>query len=158
MNTSEVCLNSFLKILLVETAFKLSSKLPIDYLKQLTSYIQHPESYNLNIAEDNIIPSSNPDSPLEPFNVWYDLKEKVTNHVINSPGLYKERFASTCENVYGECVASDHFGFCCKWNSLVCFFKADVWWWGCYRNLKSNSDTSNSNSNKSSNSSNTNNR
>ena len=86
---------------LPESALKLSSKHPVDYLKQLTGHIQHPEPYRLEKREGEIVPSSNPDSPVVSFNVWSDLEEEVGNYAIDLPAPDKEQFATTTENING---------------------------------------------------------
>ncbi|KAJ7330603.1 hypothetical protein OS493_022218 [Desmophyllum pertusum] len=84
-----------------ETAFKLSSKQPIDYLSQITdttSSIHHPEPYSPEKTGDEyIVPSSNPDSPLVSFDLWSDLEEEIVNYVINSLAPDKEQFTPSNE-------------------------------------------------------------
>ncbi|KAL9950981.1 hypothetical protein ACROYT_G043565 [Oculina patagonica] len=84
-----------------ETAFKLSNKQPIDYLTQITdnkSTIQHPEPYSPERTGEDIVPSSNPDSPLVSFDMWSDLEEEIVNYVINSLAADKEQFTHSSEN------------------------------------------------------------
>lgn len=103
--TSSKYVNHVVILFLTETAFKLSSKQPIDYLTQLTSSIHHPEPYNPEKTGKDIVPSSNPDSPLVSFDVWSDLEEEVTNYVINSLAPGKEQFTSTSGNMHGKCAS-----------------------------------------------------
>ena len=98
-------MNHVVILFLTETAFKLSSKQPIDHLTQLTSSIHHPESYNPEKTGEDIVPSSNPDSPLVSFDVWSDLEEEVANYVINSLAPDKEQFTSTSGNMHGKCAS-----------------------------------------------------
>ena len=90
-----------------ETAFKLSNKQPIDYLTQITdikSSIHHPEPYSPEKTGEDIVPSSNPDSPLVSFDMWSDLEEEIVNYVINSLATDKEQFIHSNENDHGECT------------------------------------------------------
>ena len=92
---------------LTETAFKLSNKQPIDYLSQITntkSSIERPEPYSPERTGEDIVPSSNPDSPVVCFDVWSDLEEEIVNYVINSLATDKEQFTHSSQDVHGECV------------------------------------------------------
>lgn len=94
---------------LTETAFKLSNKQPIDYLSQITNIqgsVERPEPYSLERTGEDIVPSSNPDSPVVCFDVWSDLEEEIVNYVINSLATDKEQFTHSRENVHGECAIS----------------------------------------------------
>ena len=88
-----------------ESAFKLSSKQPVDYLSQLTSSVQLPEPYSLQTGTvEDIVPSSNPDSPLVSFDVWFDLEEEVANYVVSALAPDKEEFKAINENLKGKHV------------------------------------------------------
>ena len=97
-------INRFVCNSVIEVALKLSSKQPIDYLSQLTGSVQHPEPY----SPEDVIPSSNPESPLVSFDVWSDLEEEVENYVISFLAPDRELFTSTNKNVYGGCVTLYH--------------------------------------------------
>lgn len=84
-----------------ENTFKLSSKYPIDYLKQLTGYMQQPETYSFEKTGGDIVPSSNPDSPLVSFDVWSNPEEGTANNVLGSFASDKEQFTTTTENASG---------------------------------------------------------
>ena len=88
-----------------ESAFKLSSKQPVDYLSQFTGSVQLPEPYSpqTGIVED-IVPSSNPDSPLVSFDVWSDLEEEVANYVVSALTPDKEEFKAINKNLNGKHV------------------------------------------------------
>ena len=87
------------------SAFKLSSKQPVDYLSQLTSSVQLPEPYSLQTGTvEDIVPSSNPDSPLVSFDVWSDLEEEVANYVVSALTPDKEEFKAINENLNGKHV------------------------------------------------------
>lgn len=99
--------NFYVPCRLLETAFKLSNKQPIDYLTQITdnkSSIQHPEPYSPERTGEDIVPSSNPDSPLVSFDMWSDLEEEIVNYVINSLAADKEQFTHSSGNDRGECA------------------------------------------------------
>ena len=69
----------------------MSSKQPVDYLSQLTGSVQLPEQYSPQTGTvEDIVPSSNPDSPLVSFDVWSDLEEEVANYVVSALGPEKE--------------------------------------------------------------------
>lgn len=86
-----------------ESAFKLSSKQPVDYLSQLTSSVQLPEPYSSQTGTvEDIVPNSNPDSPLVSFDVWSDLEEEVTNYVVRALVPDKEEFETINENLNGK--------------------------------------------------------
>ena len=88
-----------------ESAFKLSSKQPVDYLSQLTGSVQLPEPYSLQTGTvEDIVPSSNPDSPLVSFDVWSDLQEEVANYVVSALTPDKEEFKAINENLNGKHV------------------------------------------------------
>ena len=92
---------------LTETAFKLSNKQPIDYLSQITnmkSSTERPEPYNPERTGEDIVPSSNPDSPVVCFDVWSDLEEEIVNYVINSLATDKEQFTHYSQDAHGENV------------------------------------------------------
>ena len=85
-----------------ESAFKLSSKQPVDYLSQLTGSVQLPEPYSpQTVTVEDIVPSSNPDSPLVAFDVWSDLEEEVANYVVSALAPDKEEFKAITENLNG---------------------------------------------------------
>ena len=80
----------------------MSSKQPVDYLSQLTSSVQLPEPYSLQTGTvEDIVPSSNPDSPLVSFDVWSDLEEEVANYVVSALAPDKEKFKAITENLNG---------------------------------------------------------
>lgn len=92
---------------LTETAFKLSNKQPVDYLSQITnikSSIERPEPYSPERTGEDIVPSSNPDSPVVCFDVWSDLEEDIVNYVINSLATDKEQFKNSSQDAHGEKV------------------------------------------------------
>ncbi|XP_066015479.1 protein shortage in chiasmata 1 ortholog-like [Pocillopora verrucosa] len=75
--------------------FKLSSRQPIDYLAQITEIsgnIQRPVAYSSEKTGKDIVPSSNPDSPLVSFDMWSDLEEEIVDQVISSLAPDKEQF------------------------------------------------------------------
>lgn len=84
-----------------ENTFKLSSKYPIDYLKQLTGFMQQPETYSFEKTGGDIVPSSNPDSPLVSFDVWSNPEDGTANNVLGSFAPDKEQFTTTTENASG---------------------------------------------------------
>lgn len=84
-----------------ENTFKLSSKCPIDYLKQLTGFMQQPETYSFEKNGGDIVPSSNPDSPLVSFDVWSTAEEGTANNVLGLFAPDKEQFTTTTENASG---------------------------------------------------------
>lgn len=90
-----------LLIPVAENTFKLSSKCPIDYLKQLNGFMQQPETYSFEKTGGDIVPSSNPDSPLVSFDVWSNPEEGTTNNVLGSFAPDKEQFTTTTENASG---------------------------------------------------------
>ena len=105
MPVSSLILNFHVSCHLIETAFKLSNKQPIDYLAHITevkSSIQHPEPYSPERIGEDIVPSSNPDSPLVSFDMWSDLEEEIVNYVINSLAADKEQFTHSNQNDHGE--------------------------------------------------------
>lgn len=64
--------------------------------------MQHPETYSFEKTGGEIVPSSNPDSPLVSFDVWSSLEEGVTNNALSSLAPEKEQFTTTTENVSGQ--------------------------------------------------------
>lgn len=85
--------------------FKLSSRQPIDYLTQITEIsgnIQRPVAYSSEKTEKDIVPSSNPDSPLVSFDMWSDLEEEIVDQVISSLVPDKEQFTPIDEKSDGK--------------------------------------------------------
>ena len=93
--------------------FKLSSRQPIDYLAQITEIsgdIQRPVAYSSEKTGKDIVPSSNPDSPLVSFDMWSDLEEEIVDQVISSLAPDKEQFTPIDEKSDGKFELFD----CCK--------------------------------------------
>ena len=68
----------------------------------MKSSIESPEPYNPEMTGEDIVPSSNPDSPVVCFDVWSDLEEEIVNYVINSLATDKEQFSHSNEDFHGE--------------------------------------------------------
>jgi hypothetical protein len=71
----------------VELPDKIFDQKPVDDLSNITSSFSGLECFSTIIqthTEEEIIPSSNPDSPLVNFDVWTDLEEEVMNYVVES--------------------------------------------------------------------------
>lgn len=99
---AQTCQQVLLALITVaENTFKLSSKCPIDYLKQLTGFMQQPETYSFEKPDGDIVQSSNPDSPLASFDVWSNAEEGTANNVLGLFAPDKEQFTTTTENASG---------------------------------------------------------
>ena len=70
----------------------------------MKSSTERPEPYNPERTGEDIVPSSNPDSPVVCFDVWSDLEEEIVNYVINSLATDKEQFTHSSQDAHGENV------------------------------------------------------
>lgn len=63
--------------------------------------MQQPETYSFEKTGGDIVPSSNPDSPLVSFDVWSNAEEGTANNVLGLFAPDKEQFTTTTENASG---------------------------------------------------------
>ena len=80
---------------------KLAKKDVMEYLTEMTSSLSELESFNPSLLYSDVVPSSNPDSPLVSFDLWSDLEEEITNHV---ESLVPEREEFTVQESFTSCT------------------------------------------------------